>query len=188
MPRSATRKGRRGKGGDTAHGFSVREPASGRHRSSSQASSALRQLQQMFSPAVPAVVIREVLQQCGPALEPCIEALLAVSQAAEPPAPGQEMACRHQQHRAQRWAAVPDDCRVLIVAKLQPRDVAAIACVSKDLARCAAIRRAQVTCVRLKGSCTRAHQCIAAHPNAAAVCSACSAFSLHAAEDVGKCG
>jgi hypothetical protein len=67
------------------------------------------------------------------------------------------------------WDELPDDCKLLIINMLAPRELATFAQVSKNMAAFAAHRRAAVTVLRAKGPVSELHHCIAVHTNASKV-------------------
>ena len=147
----------------------------------------VQMLMSMFGATLPQDVIQDVYRAKGPAAEPCVETLLTMSHGAAesnpPPQPcgvddgastskaanNAGARCVKRSHGPDLWGMLPDDCRLLIVEKLEQRELAAITMVSQSMAGFAARRRERVTVLRVRTSIEQVYLCIAAHTNAAVV-------------------
>jgi hypothetical protein len=148
----------------------------------------LQHVRSMFKSSLADEVIQDVVNAHGSNIESCIDVLVALSQGTTGSAltdpiercdcpsgssarstPGLVPSHTTVVRGQDLWATLPDDIKLLLVNRLGTKDVACMAMVSKDMARCAAYRRARVTLLRVRGSIENVHHCIGAHPNATGV-------------------
>ena len=190
-PKRGKHKGKRGWVDEPVPRFKIRDEQGAGDGASGEApatgAATVQMLMSMFGATLPQDVIQDVYRAKGPAAERCVETLLAMTAGAaesvgSPPARGGDdgastsraannkgARCVKRAQGSDLWGMLPNDCRLLIVEKLEQRELAAIAMVSQSMAGFAARRRERVTVLRVRTSIEQVHLCIAAHTNAAAV-------------------